>query len=280
MELIKNVAEFEQAQVLFIGSVKQGWEHATRLALSSVAYYHSTKDASWIAKVANTFAEADGPYLGCFEKMLYSTTNCKLRLAEDNLDSLITVVHKGNMPEGYLQVLETIQKEGLRRYEKKVKTKNLAATFNRDGAKAPAKVKTSTDADVTSLKTTEVGKSLVSGAEAASKLEGDAAAKAKALADKFNADMAALAAGKDPESSSASDLASMDDPELDALVAKTLATLSALSKLDPELKNRKHKTGKEAAMSALTQVQHDAEKSLQTFQAIAATLEAAKRHAA
>lgn len=253
MELIKDIGKFQEAEVLFIGSVKQSWQHATLLALSAIAHYHETKDSTWIARTANTLMKGDGSYIACFEKALYSTTNVKLRMDESNLEAPVTATHKGNMPEGYISVMESITKEGLRRYEKSVRTKSRAATFNRDGAKAPASNKKSAAADVVNLELTDLGKQLLSGVDAASKLEGDASAKAAELAAKFSADMEKLSKGEALDSTGGTSLSEEQAATMNDLIEKVnkIASVKGTESVNGLIKSFKNQVdAKYAAIGA------------------------------
>lgn len=198
MELIKDRSKFTESQTLFLGSVKEVWNHATKLALSAVHHYVDNKDHSWIAELQNTFLEAGGNFAQCFESMVYATTNVKFRQDEDNLESLVTCKTKGNMPDGFGAILSTIESEGLRRYEKKAKTKQRAAGWNNDGQRKPREAKSS-GADVTNLKTTDFGKGLIDAAKAADNLTPEQRKQAEKLVEQLNAGMEAIASGEEPE---------------------------------------------------------------------------------
>lgn len=195
MELIKDVGKFREESTVFLGDVKSVWNKATLLALSAVHYYVDKKDTVLIAELQNTFLNAGGNFSACFEAMVYATTNVKFRQNEDNLEEAVSCKTKGNMPEGARDILQTVEKEGLRRYEKNAKTKSRAASWNNDGQRKPRQSK-STDADVTSLKTTELGSKLTEAVKDTDKLSDEQKKAADKVVEQLASQLEAIKNGE------------------------------------------------------------------------------------
>jgi hypothetical protein len=289
MDLIKDFGEFERQGTIFLGNVKEVWAHATKLGLSAVHHYVDTKDPEWVAHLMNTFLEAKGDFSQCFEAMVYATTNLKFRQDAENLESRVGCKSRGNMPDGFASILLTIETEGLNRYQKAVKSKRRAATWNADGARQQSN-KQSTAADITNLQTTDIGKSMVDAASQAAGLPEDKKAQAQALVDNLNAQMAALADGKDvvvpvvedgskePTGSGHPDFSApvfTKDPEVNKALAESLELIKALAELPEELVNKRHLTGKAAALGIINGLKNGASDSLEAFQKITAAMHSA-----
>jgi hypothetical protein len=278
MELIKDLSKFREASTLFLGDAKAVWNKATLLSLSAIHYYVDKKDTVLIAELQNTFIEAGGSFSACFESAVYATTNVKFRQDEEDLTAAVTCKTKGNMPDGFGAILSTIEQEGIRRYEKKLKSKSRAAAWNNDGQSKP-RVTKSTAADVTSLKQTELGTALIAAAEAGSKLEGDAAVKAQELTDKFNAQMAALAAGETLPVEDVTTAPLLPDSELDCQLREALEVLAAIHAFGDQ-KNRRNTSAREAVKGMIEHLKHDADQSLEAYKKIVEATAAAAQAAA
>jgi hypothetical protein len=289
MNLITDHGKFSELKVVFVANVKQAWDHATVLSLSAVDHYINCKDpkfdTTWITELYEAFCDAGPAFADAFEKMLQGTTNVKLRKDESNLSAPVKAVTKGNLPEGYRDVIQNVEKEGLRRYERKARTKSRAATLNNDWAKKERTVR-SPDADGINLQTTEFGKSLVDTAKQADNLTDEQKKVAQKLADDFKAKMAALAAGEDVLTASDIDKGNLPgsghylgDPDLDAKMSETLATLTAI--MGYEIQNKRGRNGKQAVLGLLDGLSADAHDSLAAFEkAVRVAAEAAQANAA
>lgn len=196
MELIKDFGVFKTESVKFIANVREAWSHATVLSVSAVQHYHETKSKEMVDHLLNIFAEANGGFLDCFEKMLYTTTNLKIRQDETDLTKAIWTKSKGNMPEDCFSKIATVEKEGLRRFEKAAKTKKRASSWNNDGAPKPRQSQ-STAADMTHLKTTDMGTSLVDAVKTAEGLDEAQKKAVEELAKQFNSGVEAIASGEE-----------------------------------------------------------------------------------
>lgn len=278
MELIKDLNKFREASTVFLGDSKAIWAKATLLSLSAIHYYVDKKDTVLIAELQNTFIEAGGSFSACFESMVYSTTNVKFRQDADNLEQAVTCKSKGNMPDGFGSVLLTVEKEGLRRYEKKLKSKSRAESWNNDGVRKPREQK-STAADITSLKQTELGKALVAAAESGAKLEGDQAKKAQELTEAFNKQIEALAAGEDLPVENVLTAPLLPDVEMDSELRETLDILNAIMALG-DVKNRRNVAARDAVKGMLAHLRHDADNSLESYRKIIEATAAAAQAAA
>lgn len=200
MQIITDVNKFNSERLILVTNAKQAWEHATLLAVSAVMHYQSDKDAkdsSWIESLMNSFLECDSRMCQAFEAFVKASTNVKFRQDETDLDKALTTKIVGVSPSNYSEVIELVKVQGLNRFAKiKTKSKAQALRWNNDFNKVD-KPKASSSADVVSLQTTEVGKSLVEASKAAASLDDAGKAKALDLAKQYEAAIASIAAGHD-----------------------------------------------------------------------------------
>jgi len=283
MDLIKDFGEFEKQGTVFLWNVKEVWKHATKLSLSAVHNYVDTKDPQWVSHLMNVFLEAKGDFSQCFEAMVYSTTNLKFRQDPENLESKVSCKSKGNFPDGFGSILSTIESEGLNRYQKEVKNKRRAATWNADGQRQQ-KTQQSSGADVTNLQTTEIGKGMVEAAKAADSLPPEQKAQAQKLVDTLNEQIEAIAKGETIEvpavtgGSGHPDFGApvfTKDPEVNAALAETLELIKSLAELPEDLVNKRHATGKASALGLIAGLKNGASDSLEAFTKITAAMNTA-----